>query len=80
MNQDYAIVSYDLAVALKAFSIQALQRPLFDNLIILLGNFHVEMAFYAAVGTFIEDSASILYISWKCCEQYLQPKKSLTYP
>lgn len=56
MKQDYAIVSYDLAVALKAFSIQALQAPLFDNLIILLGNFHLEMAFYAGIGTFIADS------------------------
>ena len=56
MNQDYAIVSYDLAVALKAYSIQALQSPLFDNLIILLGNFHLEMAFFGAVGTFIADS------------------------
>lgn len=55
MKQDYAIVSYDLAVALKAFSIQALQAPLFDNLTILLGNFHLEMAFYAGIGTFIED-------------------------
>ena len=40
-NQDYAIVSYDLAIAVKAYSIQALLTPRFDNVIILLGNFHL---------------------------------------
>ena len=34
-KQEYAIVSYDLAVALKAFSIQSLKSPDFDNLIVL---------------------------------------------
>ena len=32
MNLEYAIVSYDLAVALKAYSIQSLQSPSFDKL------------------------------------------------
>lgn len=36
--------------------IQALQAPTFDKLIILLGNFHLEMAFFGAVGTFLADS------------------------
>lgn len=31
-NQGYAVVTYDLAVALKAYSIQALQAPKFDRL------------------------------------------------
>ena len=39
----------------KAYSIQALQTPTFDKLIILLGNFHLE-AFFGAVGTFLADS------------------------
>ena len=55
-NQDFAVVSYDLAIALKAYSIQALCAPDFDNLIILLGNFHLEMAFFRALGTFLADS------------------------
>lgn len=55
-DQNYAVVTYDLAVALKAYSIQALQTPAFDRLIILLGNFHLEMAFFGAVGTFLADS------------------------
>lgn len=55
-NQGYAVVTYDLAIALKAYSIQALQAPTFDKLIILLGNFHLELAFFGAVGTFLADS------------------------
>ena len=44
-GQEYGVVTYDLAVALKAYSIQALDAPLFDKLLIMLGNFHLEMAF-----------------------------------
>ena len=43
-------------ITLKAHSIQALQTPTFDKLIILLGNFHLELAFFGAVGTFLADS------------------------
>ena len=52
-GQDYAVVTYDLAVALKAYSIQAIESPLFDKMLIMLGNFHIELAFYGAVGTLI---------------------------
>ena len=55
-NQEFAVVTYDLAIALKAYSIQALQVPTFDKLIIMLGNFHLELAFFGAVGTFLADS------------------------
>ena len=55
-KQDFAVVTYDLAIALKAYSIQAIETPLFDNLLILLGNFHIELAFYGAVGTLINES------------------------
>ena len=55
-GQDYTVVTYDLAIALKAYSIQALEAPLFDKLLIMLGNFHIELAFYGAVGTFIDES------------------------
>ena len=43
-------------ITLKAYSIQALQTLTFDKLIILLGNFHLELAFFGAVGTFLADS------------------------
>lgn len=55
-GQEWAVVMYDLAVALKAYSIQALERPRFDKLLIMLGNFHTELAFYGAVGTMINES------------------------
>ena len=57
-QQKCGIVTYDLAVALKAYSIQALDAPVFDNLLILLGNFHLELAFFGAVGTFINESGA----------------------
>ncbi len=57
-GQEYGVVTYDLAVALKAYSIQALDSPLFDKLLIMLGNFHLEMAFYGAIGTFINESGA----------------------
>ena len=55
-NQEYGIVTYDLPVAIKAYCIQALEAPAFDQLLILLGSFHVELAFFGAVGTFIRES------------------------
>ena len=33
-----------------------METPLFDKLLVMLGHFHVELAFYRAVGTFIHDS------------------------
>lgn len=57
-NQEYGVVTYELAVALKAYSIQALEAPLFDKLLIMPGNFHSELAFYGAFGTFINESGA----------------------
>ena len=56
MKQKYAIVTYDLAVAQKTYAILSLKAPAFDRLIILLGNFHLEMAFFGALGTCLADS------------------------
>ena len=55
-GQEYAIVTYDLAIALKAYSIQAVETPLFDKLYIMLCNFYIELSFFGAVGTFINES------------------------
>lgn len=54
-GQDYAVVTYDLAVATKAYSIQSLESPLFDKLLVMFGNFHIEMAFFGAIGTFLSE-------------------------
>ena len=56
MKQDYTVVTYDLAIAIKPYCIQALQAPRFDNVIILLGNFHLEMVFFGTIGTYFCDS------------------------
>ena len=45
-----------LLVALRAYSIQAIETPLFDKLLVMRGYLHIELAFYGAVGTFIDDS------------------------
>jgi hypothetical protein len=45
-NQGYAVVTYNLTIALKAYSIQALQL----QLLIMLGNFHLELAFFWSSG------------------------------
>ena len=55
-NQEFAVVIYDLAIASKAYAIQALEEPRFDKLLILLGTFYVELAFFGAVGTFLNGS------------------------
>ena len=57
-GQQYGVVTYDLAVALKAYSIQSLDAPDFDKLLIMLGNFHLELAFYGALGTYINESGA----------------------
>lgn len=57
-NQEYAVVTYDLAVAMKAYSIQSIEASLFDRLLIMFGNFHLELAFYGAMGTYINDSGA----------------------
>ena len=57
-GQQYGVATYDLAVALKAYSIQSLDAPDFDKLLIMLGNFHLELAFYGALGTYINESGA----------------------
>ena len=46
-NEPYALVTYDLAVAKIAKQIQATEKPLFDNVFIMFGSFHIEMSFSA---------------------------------
>lgn len=55
-NMPFHPVTYDLAVAVKAYSIQSLESPIFDKLVILLGPFHIELAFFGGLGTYIADS------------------------
>lgn len=45
-NQNYIIVTYDLAIACKAYKIQADLAPEFDKVFINMGAFHTQMSFY----------------------------------
>lgn len=53
-KQESILVTYDLAISKIAFQIQRTESPRFDNLFIQMGDFHTMMAFFHAVGKFIE--------------------------
>lgn len=55
-HQKNIFVTYDLAIAKIALQIQHEESPHFDRAFILLGNFHIEMAFYKAIGKFFDGS------------------------
>lgn len=54
----YTSVTYDLAIAQKAFEIQSIERPRFDSLFIQMGSFHIELSFFKALGKFIAESGA----------------------
>lgn len=54
-DEDYMEVTYDLAIAKVALQLQSTEKPKFDNLFIHLGTFHVMMAYFKAVGKFIDN-------------------------
>ena len=49
-------VSYDLAIAKMALRIQAKEAPLYDNILIAIGAFHIKLAFFNAIGKYVEES------------------------
>ena len=49
-------VTYDLAIAKVAMQIQAEEKPQFDNVVVALGSFHIELALFSAFGKFIAES------------------------
>lgn len=55
-NQDYRLVTYDLNAAKPAMQIQARESPTFDKIFIMMGAFHIEMAFFKALGKLIAES------------------------
>ena len=57
-HQEYGVVTYDLAVAPNAYSIQTLDAPRLDKLLTMLWNFHLELAFYGVIGTFMNESGA----------------------
>ena len=53
-NEQYAQVTYDLGIAKIAMQLQSTEKEEFKNLFIHLGTFHIEMAFFQAVGSFLD--------------------------
>ena len=57
-HQDYGVVTYDLTVALKTYSTQALDAPPYDKHLIMVENINLELSFYGAIGAFINESVT----------------------
>ena len=55
-GETYAIVTYDLAIAKPALQVQAQESPIFDNIFICFGAFHICMAYFNVLGYIIESS------------------------
>ena len=55
-GEPYAVVTYDLAVAKPALQIQAQESPLYDNVFICFGAFHICLAFFGALGHLLDGS------------------------
>lgn len=70
INQEVITVTYDLAIAKIAFQIQSTEAPFYDNVFIQLGAFHIQMAYFKAVGKYIEESGCVsgsrTYCVWIC--------------
>lgn len=45
-NQKYIVVTYDLAIAMKAYHIKDCMSPQFDRIFVNLGGFHIEMSYF----------------------------------
>lgn len=58
-NQQQIIATYDLAIAKLAMQIQHTKKPEFDDIFINLGAFHTQMAFFKAIGKYIDSSGLI---------------------
>lgn len=54
-NQATIMVTYDLAIAIIAMRIRSTEKPTFDNVFVNLGGFHIQMAYFHAIGTLITD-------------------------
>ena len=49
-------VTYDLAIAKLAMQIQSEEQPVFDNVFVALGSFHIELALFKAFGKVLAES------------------------
>lgn len=52
-QQQYMHVTYDLAISKIALQIQHTEQPLYNNLFISLGPFHIMLSLFKAIGKFV---------------------------
>lgn len=62
-KQSVISVTYDLAIAKMAYTIQATEAPTYDNVFIQLGSFHIELSFFKALGKYIAESGGPYVLS-----------------
>ena len=56
-------LTYNLAIAKMAMEIQIEEAPTFDNILVTLGSFHIEMAFFSVIGKYISKSGEPLLLT-----------------
>ena len=56
-QQKYGIVTYDLNIAKPAMQMQATEAPLYDDVFIMFGAFHIQMCFFKAIGKIVAESS-----------------------
>ena len=61
--RDSISVTYDLAIKKIALQVQAEEKPAFDRIFISLGSFHIEMAFFPAIGKVIAEPSGPYILS-----------------
>ena len=60
-GQYYITVTYDMSIAKIAKQIQSEEAPTFDNVFIMFGSLHIELAYFSALGRLIEGSGGLLH-------------------
>lgn len=66
-NQKHIIVTYDLAIASKAYKIQCDTSPKFDRVFITLGSFHIELSYFkVCVFVYVFEFMIKRYCNEKC--------------
>ena len=55
-GEQYAVVTYDLAVAKPALQIQVEESPTFDNVFVCFGAFHIQLAYFSCLGFLLAES------------------------
>ena len=63
VKQRQAFVTNDLAIAKITKRIQSEESPVYDNLFIMFGSFHIELSFFSSLGKFIEGSGGPYILS-----------------